>query len=82
MDDVRAWLGGDSLPETSTSDVPDSETLLLLEDGHCLNEHGLTIGLHQVKKSPRFPGLSADLIRKITVDNPLATYARLRETGS
>ena len=27
-------------------------------------------------------GLSADLIRKITVDNPLATYARLRETGS
>lgn len=30
------------MPETSTSDVPDSETLLLLEDGHCLNEHGLT----------------------------------------
>ena len=28
------------------------------------------------------PGLSADLVRKITVDNPLATYARLRETGS
>ena len=25
------------------------------------------------------PGLSADLVRKITVDNPLATYARLRE---
>jgi hypothetical protein len=24
-----------------------------------MNEHGLTIGLHQVKKRPRFPGLSA-----------------------
>jgi predicted TIM-barrel fold metal-dependent hydrolase len=29
---------------------------------------------------PLPPGLSADLIRKITVDNPLATYPRLKES--
>ena len=28
------------------------------------------------------PGLSPDLIRRITVDNPLATYPRLKETLS
>jgi predicted choloylglycine hydrolase len=33
-----------------------------------MNEHGLTIGLHQVKKSPRFPGLSADLIVRMILD--------------
>lgn len=30
------------IPEASISDVPDADTLLMLEDGHCLNEHGLT----------------------------------------
>jgi len=33
-----------------------------------MNEHGLLIGLHQVKKSPRFPGLSADLIVRMILD--------------
>jgi hypothetical protein len=33
-----------------------------------MNEHGLMIGLHQVKRSPRFPGLSADLIVRIVLD--------------
>jgi predicted choloylglycine hydrolase len=33
-----------------------------------LNQHGLTIGLHRVKKSPRFPGLSADLIVRMILD--------------
>ena len=33
-----------------------------------MNEHGLTIGLHRVKKRPRFPGLSADLIVRMILD--------------
>ena len=33
-----------------------------------MNEHGLMIGLHRVKKSPRFPGLSADLIVRMILD--------------
>ncbi|MEA2942046.1 MAG: hypothetical protein QOD09_2575, partial [Bradyrhizobium sp.] len=38
-----------------------------------MNEHGLTIGLHQVKQSPRFPGLSADLIVRIVLDQCATT---------
>jgi predicted choloylglycine hydrolase len=38
-----------------------------------MNEHGLMIGLHQVKKSPRFPGLSADLIVRIVLDQCATT---------
>jgi hypothetical protein len=33
-----------------------------------MNELGLMIGLHQVKKNPRFPGLSADLIVRMILD--------------
>jgi predicted choloylglycine hydrolase len=33
-----------------------------------MNEHGLTIGLHRVKKSPRFPGLSSVLIVRMILD--------------
>jgi predicted choloylglycine hydrolase len=33
-----------------------------------MNEHGLMIGLHRVKKSPRFSGLSADLIVRMILD--------------
>jgi hypothetical protein len=47
-----------------------------------MNEHGLMIGLHQVKKSPRFPGLSADLIVRMTLDQCATTaeaVARLRQ---
>jgi predicted choloylglycine hydrolase len=38
-----------------------------------MNEHGLTIGLHQVGKSPRFPGLSADLIVRMILDQCATT---------
>jgi predicted choloylglycine hydrolase len=31
-------------------------------------QHGLMIGLHRVKKSPRFPGLSSDLIVRMMLD--------------
>ncbi|GLR85565.1 C45 family autoproteolytic acyltransferase/hydolase [Bradyrhizobium iriomotense] len=47
-----------------------------------MNEYGLMIGLHQVKKSPRFPGLSADLIVRMILDQCSTTkeaVARLRE---
>jgi predicted choloylglycine hydrolase len=47
-----------------------------------MNEHGLMIGLHQVKKSPRFPGLSADLIVRMILEQCATTaeaVARLRQ---
>jgi predicted choloylglycine hydrolase len=47
-----------------------------------MNEHGLMIGLHRVKKRPRFPGLSADLIVRITLDQCATTaeaVAKLRQ---
>ena len=47
-----------------------------------MNEHGLTIGLHRVKKSPRFPGLSADLIVRMVLDQCSTTteaVAKLRQ---
>jgi hypothetical protein len=47
-----------------------------------MNEHGLMIGLHQVKKSPRFPGLSADLTVRIVLDQCSTTaeaVERLRQ---
>jgi predicted choloylglycine hydrolase len=47
-----------------------------------MNEHGLMIGLHQVRKSPRFPGLSADLIVRMILDQCATTaeaVARLRQ---
>lgn len=47
-----------------------------------MNEHGLMIGLHQVKKRPRFPGLSADLIVRMMLDQCATTaeaVAKLRQ---
>jgi predicted choloylglycine hydrolase len=47
-----------------------------------MNEHGLMIGLHQVRKSPRFPGLSADLIVRMILDQCATTaeaVERLRQ---
>ena len=47
-----------------------------------MNEHGLMIGLHLVKRSPRFPGLSADLIVRMVLDQCATTTeatARLRQ---
>jgi predicted choloylglycine hydrolase len=47
-----------------------------------MNQHGLMIGLHRVKKSPRFPGLSADLIVRMILDQCATTTeaaAKLRQ---
>ena len=47
-----------------------------------MNEKGLTIGLHLVKKSPRFPGLSSDLIVRMILDQCATTaeaVERLRQ---
>jgi len=47
-----------------------------------MNEHGLMIGLHQVKKNPRVSGLSADLIVRMILDQCSTTaeaVARLRQ---
>jgi predicted choloylglycine hydrolase len=47
-----------------------------------MNEKGLMIGLHQVRKSPRFPGLSADLIVRMILDQCSTTaeaVAKLRQ---
>jgi predicted choloylglycine hydrolase len=38
-----------------------------------MNEHGLIIGLHRVRKSPRFPGLSADFIVRMILDQCATT---------
>src|SRR4029079_12612962 len=38
-----------------------------------MNEHGLAIGLHHVKKRPRLPGLSADLIVRMVLDQCATT---------
>ena len=46
-----------------------------------MNQHGLMIGLHRISKRPRFPGLSADLIVRITLDQCATTaeaVAKLR----
>jgi hypothetical protein len=47
-----------------------------------MNEHGLMIGLHRVRKRPRFPGLSSDLIVRMILDQCATTaeaVARLRQ---
>jgi hypothetical protein len=47
-----------------------------------MNEHGLMIGLHRVRKHPRFPGLSPDLIVRMILDQCATTaeaVARLRQ---
>jgi predicted choloylglycine hydrolase len=47
-----------------------------------MNQHGLMIGLHRVKKSPRYPGLSSDLIVRMILDRCMTTadaVARLRQ---
>jgi predicted choloylglycine hydrolase len=38
-----------------------------------MNEHGLSIGLHRVRKSPRFPGLSSVLIVRLVLDQCATT---------
>jgi hypothetical protein len=50
----------------SHASIGASELLTGRLDG--MNQHGLTIGLHRVRKSPRFPGLSSVLIVRIVLD--------------
>jgi predicted choloylglycine hydrolase len=38
-----------------------------------MNQHGLTLGLHRVRKSPRFPGLSSALIVRMVLDRCATT---------
>jgi predicted choloylglycine hydrolase len=44
-----------------------------------MNEHGLTIGLHRISKRPRFPGLSADLIVRLVLDQCATTAEAIAE---
>jgi predicted choloylglycine hydrolase len=55
----------------SHASIGGSEFLTGRLDG--MNQHGLTIGLHLVKKSPRFPGLSATLIVRLILDRCTST---------
>jgi predicted choloylglycine hydrolase len=55
----------------SFASIGSSELLTGRLDG--MNEHGLMIGLHLVKMSPRFPGLSCVLIVRIILDQCAST---------
>ena len=55
----------------SHASIGASEYLTGRLDG--MNEHGLTIGLHRVRKSPRFPGLAPVLIVRIVLDQCATT---------
>jgi predicted choloylglycine hydrolase len=47
-----------------------------------MNQHGLMIGLHLIKKSPRFPGLTSSLIVRMILDQCATTteaVAKLRQ---
>jgi predicted choloylglycine hydrolase len=50
----------------SYASIGSSELLTGRLDG--MNEHGLVIGLHRVRRSPRHPGLSSVLIVRIVLD--------------
>ena len=46
-----------------------------------MNQHGLTIGLHLIKRTPRFPGLTSSLIVRMVLDQCATTaeaVAKLR----
>jgi predicted choloylglycine hydrolase len=55
----------------SFASVGASELLTGRLDG--MNERGLVIGLHRVRKSPRYPGLSSVLIVRIVLDQCAST---------
>lgn len=55
----------------SYASIGSSELLTGRLDG--MNEHGLVIGLHLVKMSPRYPGLSCVLIVRIILDTCAST---------
>jgi predicted choloylglycine hydrolase len=55
----------------SYASIGASEYLTGRLDG--MNEHGLSIGLHRVRKSPRFPGLTSVLIVRIILDQCATT---------
>ena len=71
-----------TLLQASGSHASIGSTHLLTGRLDGMNEHGLMIGLHQVKKRPRFPGLSADLIVRMILDQCATTaeaVAKLRQ---
>ena len=71
--------------------MPDSETLLLLEDGHCLNEHGLTgCGLPRGREAAMVAtslhtlvemvesGLGSTFVPRLAIDAGLLRGRRIR----
>jgi predicted choloylglycine hydrolase len=58
-------------PSGSFASIGSSELLTGRLDG--MNQHGLVIGLHRVRKSPRYPGLSSVLIVRIVLDQCAST---------
>jgi predicted choloylglycine hydrolase len=70
------------IPNNDSSSAPFGSTHQLTGRLDGMNEHGLMIGLHQVKKKPRFLGLSADLIVRMILDQCSTTteaVAKLRQ---
>jgi predicted choloylglycine hydrolase len=65
--------------EGSHASIGSSHQLTGRLDG--MNQHGVMIGLHQVKKSPRFPGLSADLIVRIVLDQCATSAEAVEKLG-
>src|SRR5262245_10440784 len=63
----------------SYASVGTSEYLTGRLDG--MNEHGLTIGLHRVRKSPRFPGRTSVLLVRLVLDQ-CATTAEAKPRGA
>ncbi len=79
------------MPEASVGDVPEPDTLLLLEDGHCLNEHGLTgCGLPRGREAAMVAtslhtlvemveaGLGSTFIPQLAIDGGLLSGRRIR----
>jgi predicted choloylglycine hydrolase len=81
--DYRPWYYGAQFvllqAGGSYASIGSSHQLTGRLDG--MNEHGLMIGLHQVKKSPRFPGLSADLIVRMILDQCSSTTEAVEILG-
>ena len=78
-------------PEAETSKVPDADALLMLEDGHCLNEHGLTgcglprgrgaamvaTSLHTLVEMVE-AGLGSTFVPQLAIDAGLLSGRRIR----
>jgi LysR family hydrogen peroxide-inducible transcriptional activator len=80
-----------AMPQGSASDVPEPDTLLMLEDGHCLNEHGLTgCGLPRGREAAMVAtslhtlvgmvdaGLGSTFVPQLAIDAGLLSGRRIR----